>query len=70
MENWKEKVEIKIDKKGNFFFIINEEDFFKYGFNTQEWEQSIDMKQWEHDWIDKTYKITYRENDEFACFPG
>lgn len=70
MKNWKEVVEIKKDKKGNTFFIVNEEDFYKYKFNTQEWEQSIIIKHWEHDWIDKTYKITYEEMDNMACFPG
>ncbi len=46
--------------------------FFKYKFNTQEWEQSVIIKQWEHDWIDKTYKITYDEISygDMTTFPG
>jgi len=70
MKDWKEVVEIKTDKRGSSF-IINEEDYFKYKFDTQEWEQSVIVTQWEHNWVDKTYKISYKDiSEDMACFPG
>lgn len=73
--NWREIVNIEqINKKIKTpkgvvietynVFTVTKEDFYKYGFNTKEWEQSVDIKQWEHDWVKEEYKITYTEKED------
>ena len=48
-------------KKTFYTFTVSEKDFFEYKFNTIEWEQTIEIINWEHDWIKKEYTIIFDE---------
>lgn len=67
--NWRKIVGIKQivkkqkggTKKTFFVFTISEKDFFKYKFNTVEWEQLVVITNWEHDFMKKEYTIIFNE---------
>jgi len=41
--------------------IIKEEDWESSIYKTREWEQSVEIIRWEHDYENKQYIIDYKE---------
>ena len=41
--------------------VISEEDYKNSQYSTKEWEQSVIIKNWEHDFEKKQYTIIYTE---------
>jgi hypothetical protein len=41
--------------------IIKEEDWGKSIYNTREWEKSVEIIRWEHDFVKKQYVIDYKD---------
>lgn len=41
--------------------IISEDEWEDSIYKTKEWEQSVEVLKWEHDYIKKEYIITYDE---------
>lgn len=41
--------------------IIKEEDWTESIYRTKEWEDSVDILRWEHDYEKKQYVIIYQE---------
>ncbi len=42
--------------------IIPEDEFADSVYNTREWEQSVVIVRWEHDFENHKYTIDYKEN--------
>ena len=40
--------------------IVKEEDWIDSIYSTKEWEQSIELIRWEHDYVKKEYIIDYK----------
>ena len=47
-----------MSKKKRNIITIKEEDFKDSKFNTKEWEQRVNIVQWEHNYVTKEYIIT------------
>jgi len=41
--------------------IFKESDYIHSEYNTKEWEQSVIILRWEHDYESKTYTIKYED---------
>ena len=41
--------------------VISEEDYKNSQYSTKEWEQSVIVVKWEHDFEKKQYTIDYKE---------
>lgn len=41
--------------------VISEEDYNNSQYSTKEWEQSVTIVRWEHDFEEKKYTITFEE---------
>lgn len=41
-------------------FEIKEEDYKNSKYSTSEWEKRVNITRWEHDYVDKMYRITIR----------
>lgn len=42
--------------------VIKEEDWQESKYRTIQWEQSVEIVRWEHDYEKKTYTITYTKD--------
>jgi len=50
--------------KPKYKITINESDWSDSKYRTKEWEQSIDMTEWIHDWEKKIYIISWNDKNE------
>lgn len=41
--------------------IIQEEDWSESVYRTKEWEDSVDLIRWEHDYVKKQYIIDFKD---------
>lgn len=41
-------------------FKIEEKDWSSSKYKTRDWEKRVDITRWEHDYIDKVYRITIK----------
>ena len=39
---------------------VKEDDWEASNYRTREWEKRVDITRWEHDYVNKVYKITIR----------
>ena len=51
----------KKTKKTGKKIIVKEKDWATSKYRTREWEQSVDITKWEHDYEKKQYVIMYNE---------
>jgi len=49
--------------------VIKEEDWEDSVYHTKEWEQSVTIKKWEHDYMKGEYIIDYISSDEEVSKP-
>ena len=43
--------------------VISEEDYNNSQYSTKEWEQSVTIVRWEHNFEEKNYTITFEEKN-------